>query len=53
MKDYVPNQDLEFFSNSFKLTFICMPNVLTIDFSNMIFKHFHDGFYLNNFASGF
>lgn len=30
-----------------------MAHLLTIGSSSMIFKHFHDGFYLNNFASGF
>jgi hypothetical protein len=39
LEDYEPNQDLEFFFNSFKLTFQHMPHVSTNGHFRMVFEH--------------
>jgi hypothetical protein len=39
LKDYDLNQNFKFFSNSFKLTFQCMPHLLASGFSRMVFEH--------------
>ncbi len=38
LEEYKPNQDLEFSSNSFKLTFQHMPNLSSSGFSRMVFE---------------
>jgi hypothetical protein len=52
-KDYEPNQDLEFFSNSFKLTFQCMSHLSTRGHFWMVFEHLQMYFQLKDSTNGF
>jgi hypothetical protein len=51
-KDYEPDQNLELSSNSFKLTFQCMPHLLASGHFGMVFEHLRIVF-IQNVASGF
>jgi len=53
LQDYKPDQDLKLFSNSFKLTFQCMPHISVSGPSRMVFEHFWDCFHHENSMSGF
>ncbi len=53
LKDYELNQDLEFSSNSFKLTFHRMSCMLISGLFRMVFEHLQDCFHPKDSASGF
>jgi hypothetical protein len=52
-KDYEPNQDLEFSSNSFKLAFQHMPHMLASGLSGMVFEQLWDCFHLGDLMTRF
>jgi hypothetical protein len=53
LEDYELDQNLILSSDSFKLTFQCMPHLSANGFSGMVFEHFWDYFHLEDSRSGF
>jgi hypothetical protein len=53
LKDYEPNRDLKYFSNSFKMAFQHMLHLSTSGPFGMVFEHLWDYFHLEDSASGF
>jgi hypothetical protein len=53
LKDYEPDQDLEFSFYSFKLTFQGMPHLLTNGISGMVFEHLRNYYHPEDSTSGF
>ncbi len=53
LKNYELDQDLKLSFNSFKLTFQCMPHLLTSGLFGMVFEHLQNHFHLENSMNGF
>jgi hypothetical protein len=53
LKDYEPDQDLEFSHDSFKLAFQCMPHLLASGLFGMVFEHLQDCFHPKKSMIGF
>jgi hypothetical protein len=53
LKDFEPNQNLKFSSNSFKLAFQHMPHLSTSGPFGMVFEHLRDCFHPKDLTSAF
>jgi hypothetical protein len=53
MENHEFNQNLELFSNSFKLTFNCLPCLSVNGQFSIMFEHLHDYFHPKDFSSCF